>query len=150
MALEGLRFKLKGTTMKAVLAVFMLDGKTEARRKANIHVENFIRMAENYAHRFSPLTMIRPSRRRLKAQRDFKKRLTQKERVVDKCMREVMEETFVRHANEVPVRGLPPMTPKKIRSGIQKLMAKMNKDFQKGFREIEAGYEAAQKTLSGE
>ncbi len=136
--------------MRTVLAVFMLDGKTEARRKANIHVENFIRRAEKYDGKFSPMTMIGASQKRMKAQRDFKKRLTQKERVVDKCMREVMEETLVRNVNSFPVPGVPPLTRRKIRSGVQELMARMNKEFQKNFREIEAGYEAAQKALSGE
>jgi hypothetical protein len=149
MSLDALEFKNKGILMRNLLHVFSLDGKTVAFRQANLQVESFIKMAEEYQDRFPPMKFIgNTSKNLVNERRKFKQRLSQKERLVDQSMRAVFEESMVKDLNKF---SGPPITGKRIRSGVQKLMGRLNKEYRKSFHQsIAAGYEAARQALSGE
>lgn len=143
---DTLGFEYKATVVAYLLNTFHSD--LPSYREAAIQIEKFKRMADQFQKRF-PAEMILsvPKKKLDKTRGEHRHRLNQQSKIVDRLIRNLMEESVIRDFGNSPGGRV---TPRKVRSQMQKLMEETNRKIHQTFQQVlRESYAAASTALSG-
>jgi len=143
---------LFGFAIKAQLWSSIFEDKFDkslpAYRKARIDLANLERLTKKFEREFtSEMLLSVPEKKLRKARGQFKHRVVQQNKAVDKSIRTLIEETAV---GDFKSAGVQTVTAKKLRGIVQRYVAQVNREAtQKAKKALQQSYEAVVAALSG-
>jgi hypothetical protein len=119
-----------GFEFKAKFWAFVLesiDADLPSYRAAKINIANLERLVKKFDRTFPPELLETISDKNLRQRRgQYKQRVAQNDKLVDKSIRKLIEEMVIRDFEKEAQPGAKKITPKKIRGGVQKYVARTN------------------------
>ena len=141
---------LYGYALKAKLWSLVLeniDEKLPSHRKAKIQLANLEALTKKFEREFPSDLLLRVPEKKLRKMRgQFKSRVAQKDKLVDKTIRKLIEESVVPDLQNAGVK----ITAKKIRGAAHEYIIKMNKMAnERAEQALRESYDAVAKVLGG-
>jgi len=146
MSLDSLKFDYSARAWEYFIQGF--NPNSPSYRDAEIQIAKYRKMATRYQKTIGAAPQSGTSKTLNKAMGQQKHRLSQQRKIVDKCIRNVLEEWVIQTL--APPPGGAKITRKKIRGNIQVSVNGLNRQIHQGFQKLlDAAYSSARDVLSG-